>query len=416
MVGTDFCEVSTQPFVVPVYQQLDVPKFVLTSIPNNGSFTPLTYQYGTDFLGMRYGGNGTFNINAALSVVGNVGCNASDYATVASGSIALILRGGSCTLYNKAIFAEAVNASAILFYNPIGTTTITASRVFDSTWVPADPIIQIPSLGISYSVGNTLRSLREQGPVELNLVVRAQVTMDTTFNVFCTTVAGDAENIVMAGAHLDSVPEGPGVNDDGSGSSSVLELAIQMSRLGITPKNKVTFAWWGAEELGLLGSRYYVRSIINTTKEQEIVAYMNFDMLGSPNYVSQIHNGTDAPANVRNGSLVIQRLFEQFFNQILKKPYELTGMGGGSDYYPFILYTNIAAGGLATGASQIKTMEQRSQFGGFADVQLDTCYHMPCDTLDNIDPVCLQDMARAAAYVLQHLALQEDVRKYVYGA
>ncbi|ELR18699.1 PA domain containing protein [Acanthamoeba castellanii str. Neff] len=416
VVGKDFCEVSTQDFVVPVYQQLDSPKLVLTAVSGNGSFSPLAYQLGVDFIGMRYGGNGTYNISAGISVVANVGCDPSDYDSVAPNSIALIQRGGNCTFYGKALLAEAKNAAAILFYNQVTTTVITAARVFDSTWVPTDPIIQIPSLGISYSVGNTLRSLSERGPIEVNLVTRSQVTVDPTFNVFCTTKKGDPKNIVMAGAHLDSVPEGPGVNDNGSGSSSVLELAVQMARQGITPHNKVTFAWWGAEELGLIGSRAYVRSIVNTTQEKDIVAYLNFDMLGSPNYVPGIHNGTDTPANVRNGSVVIQGLFEEFFNKVLKKPYELTGMSGGSDYYPFVIYTNIAAGGLATGASALKTMDQRAIFGGFADTQLDTCYHMPCDTLDNIDAVCLQDMARAAAYVLQRLALEKDVRKFVYGA
>jgi len=364
---------------------------------------------------MRYGGNGTFNITGPVSTVANLGCNQSDYQSVTQGSIVLMPRGGSCTYYNKGILAEQAKAAAILFYNPIETKVLTASRIFDSTWIPSDPIVQLPSLGVSYSVGSTLLSLQAQGQVRVNLETKTQITMAPTFNVFCTTLAGDGSNIVMAGAHLDSVPEGPGMNDNGRGSSSVLELAIQMSHLRIKLRNKVRFAWWGAEELGLLGSRYFVRSIINTTMEKDIVAYLNFDMLASPNYVPEIHDGSDAPLNVRNGSRVIQGLFEDFYNNILDKPYALTGMGGGSDYYPFILYTDIAAGGLAAGAAQIKSMGQRATFGGLADVQLDTCYHMPCDTLGNINSECLQDMARAAAYVVQNLALRDNVRQFIYG-
>jgi len=412
-----FCEVQTQHFVVPVYQELAQPMLALAAIGNDPGLAPFSYQYGVDFMGMRYGGNGTFDLKMAnVTIVSNLGCDSSDYAAVTPQSIALIQRGGSCTFYNKAIFAQNSNAAAILFYNPIGTSTITSSRIIDPTWVPSDPIVQIPSLGVSYSVGTTLISLSEQSFVQLNLSVQAQVTIDHTFNVFCTTKTGDAKNIVMAGAHLDSVPEGPGINDNGSGSSSVLEIAIQMSRLGIKPVNQIVFAWWGAEELGLLGSRYFVRNIINTTMEENIVAYINFDMLGSPNFVPQIHDASTAPINVQNSSRAIQLLFEDFFNNTLEKPYELTGMGGGSDYYPFILYTNIASGGLATGASQIKTMEQRSVFGGIANAQLDTCYHLPCDTPENVNAVVLQDMAQAAAYTIQTLAFEKDVRKYIYGA
>ena len=83
----------------------------------------------------------------------------------------------------------------------------------------------------------------------------------------------------MAGAHLDSVQDGPGINDNGSGSAALLETAIQMAK--VKPANTVRFAWWGAEESGLLGSEHYVAGL--TEDEADAIAlYLNFDMVALP--------------------------------------------------------------------------------------------------------------------------------------
>jgi Zn-dependent M28 family amino/carboxypeptidase len=419
---SDFCEITTQSFVVPVSLQLQNPQLSLVFVAGSPGVGPLQYQLGYDFLGLRYGGNGTFNFTAAVQKVKNYGCNQTDYDTFNNNGqvIALIENAGPCPIYNKAINAVNYgNAAGILFYNPSNRGGFAFSRVLDSNWQPGDQLVSIPCLTVSYSVGQTLISYgateTTSDQVFVNLFVSTQITIDPTFNVFCTTKAGREDDVLMLGAHLDSVAEGPGVNDNGSGSASILEIALQLSRLDIEPVNKVRFGWWGAEELGLLGSRYYVRELQkNETEYNRLILYLNFDMLGSPNYIPFIHNGSDAPAPVQNSSIVIQNTFEEFYQNVLKKPYALTGMGGGSDYYPFI-YAGIAGGGLATGAAQIKTMDQRATWGGFANVQLDTCYHLPCDTTDNIDPVVLQDQARAAAYTAQKFMMQEDLRTFIYG-
>src|SRR5690606_28644690 len=95
-------------------------------------------------------------------------------------------------------------------------------------------------------------------------------------------------NVVMVGAHLDSVAEGPGINDNGTGSAAVLEIAKQMRK--VKPKNKVRFALWGAEESGLVGSDYYVANL-SEAERAKIALYLNFDMIGSPNYVRFVYDG-----------------------------------------------------------------------------------------------------------------------------
>lgn len=91
---------------------------------------------------------------------------------------------------------------------------------------------------------------------------------------------------------LDSVPEGPGINDNGSGSSSLLEIVLQWYRSGLQPKNRIIFAWWGAEEIGLMGSFNFVQHMkLNSPDEfANIKLALNFDMLASPNYIPEIHN------------------------------------------------------------------------------------------------------------------------------
>jgi len=192
---------------------------------------------------------------------------------------------------------------------------------------------------------------------------------------------------VMAGAHLDSVQEGPGINDNGTGSAALLETAIQMQR--VKPTNTVRFAWWGAEEEGLLGSEYYVG---NLSEEQagDIALYLNFDMIGSPNYFYGVYDGDNssgtAPAGfIPEGSAAIEDVFQQFYDS-QGLPYQDTDFSGRSDYGPFIA-VGIPAGGLFTGAEEIKTADEAALYGGLPDVAYDPCYHQPCDNLtgDNAD-------------------------------
>jgi Zn-dependent M28 family amino/carboxypeptidase len=202
---------------------------------------------------------------------------------------------------------------------------------------------------------------------------------------------------VVVGAHLDSVAEGPGINDNGSGSSAILETALQMAALDIEPTNRVRFAFWGGEEDGLIGSEYYV-SQLDARAIKEHAVNLNFDMVGSPNFVRFVYDGDGSAFGVTgpNGSARVEQVFLDYFaSQGLAT--EPTEFDGRSDYFAFI-NNGIPAGGLFTGAEGIKTAEQAAVYGGTAGVAYDPCYHQACDTIDNLSDDALDQMSDAIAH------------------
>jgi Zn-dependent M28 family amino/carboxypeptidase len=200
------------------------------------------------------------------------------------------------------------------------------------------------------------------------------------------------------------VPQGPGIQDNGSGSGAILEIAIQMATLELEPRNKVRFAWWGAEESGLVGSQFYVDNL--TAREiKNIAINLNFDMIGSPNFVRFVYDGdgSDTPLRGPAGSKAAEEVFLDYFaEQGLEN--EPTAFDGRSDYGPFIA-VGIPAGGLSTGAEGIKTEEQELIYGGTAGEQYDQCYHLACDTFDNISLEALDQMSDAAAHAVLTFAM-----------
>ncbi len=204
--------------------------------------------------------------------------------------------------------------------------------------------------------------------------------------------------------HLDSVPQGPGIQDNGSGSAAILEIALQMADLGIEPENQVRFAWWGAEESGLLGSEYYVANL-SKREIKNISLNLNFDMIGSPNFVRFVYDGDGSatPLAGPNGSGNIEQVFLDYFAE-QGLPVEPTAFSGRSDYGPFI-EVGIPAGGLFTGAEGIKTNAQAAIYGGTAGDQYDPCYHLACDTFANISLEALDQMSDAAAHSVMTFAM-----------
>ena len=190
----------------------------------------------------------------------------------------------------------------------------------------------------------------------------------------------------MAGAHLDSVIEGPGINDNGSGSAALLETALLMANLN--PENTLRFAWWAAEEQGLVGSADYVAGLTQAELDR-IALYMNYDMVGSPNYIFMVYDADEstfpAPEGVPipPGSEAIEDVYESYYT-LVGEPYDDTEFSGRSDYEAFIL-AGIPSSGLFTGAEEIKTPQQQAIWGGIAGEQFDQCYHLACDTFDNVD-------------------------------
>ena len=217
-----------------------------------------------------------------------------------------------------------------------------------------------------------------------------------SFNILADT-GGDAGNTVVVGGHLDSVQEGPGINDNGSGIAAMLEIARWMKDSGFTPANRVRFAFWGAEEDGLYGSQHYVDELGQAGKAQTAVN-LNVDMLASPNGVRSVHDGdgSDFGDAGPSGSKQIEDVFFRFF-QANSLPAETTPFDGGSDYDAF-LRAGIPGGGLFSGDVEKKTRAQVQSYGGTAGKDLDSCYHEACDTIGNTDSDLLKEMSAALAY------------------
>jgi Zn-dependent M28 family amino/carboxypeptidase len=208
----------------------------------------------------------------------------------------------------------------------------------------------------------------------------------------------------MVGAHLDSVAAGPGINDNGSGVAAVLESAVQM---GSSPpiENAVRFAFWGAEELGLVGSQKYISSL-DENALKDIALYLNFDMLASPNpgYFTYdgdqsmpVPPGGGAP-RIPEGSAGIERTLLAYLT-IAGKTAEDASLDGRSDYDAFTR-AGIPSGGLFSGAEENKSAEQARLWGGTADAPFDPNYHKPSDTLQHIDRNALGINGDGVAYAV----------------
>ncbi|MFE2296999.1 M28 family metallopeptidase [Streptomyces sp. NPDC059445] len=214
----------------------------------------------------------------------------------------------------------------------------------------------------------------------------------TGYNLIADWPGGDTGQVVMAGSHLDSVTAGPGINDNGSGSAALLETALAVARSNYQPTKHLRFAWWGAEELGMVGSRYYVNSL-TTANRSKISGYLNFDMIGSPNPGYFVYD--DDPA--------IEKTFKAYFTGIGVSTEIETEGDGRSDHAPF-KNAGIAVGGLFSGADYIKTAAQAAKWGGTAGKAFDACYHSSCDTSSNINDTALNRNADALAYAVWELS------------
>jgi len=333
------------------------------------------------------------------------GCDAADFTGFPSGSIALVQRG-ACFFSEKAVNAEAAGAVATIIFNQGNSPTRMDLIVGNASSLPdgSPSNLTVPLVGASFHHGV---ALSEPGSVAfINVDPPEQVTQ---YNVLAELPGKNTDNVAMAGAHLDSVLAGPGIQDNGSGSAALLETAVQMAR--VKPTNTVRFAWWGAEEMGLLGSTAYVSSRSQEELDQ-IALYLNFDKIGSPNFVYFIYDGDDSDGVGAGpgpeGSSQIEALFESFYEE-RGLPFKGTDFSGRSDYGPFIA-VGIPAGGLFTGAEVVKTEEEAAIWGGTAGEQYDPCYHLACDTFDNISLEALGVNLDAVAFsVLRYGMNTEDI-------
>ncbi|CAH00443.1 aminopeptidase Y [Kluyveromyces lactis] len=301
-----------------------------------------------------------------LIEIPNLGCDDIDYKSlvVPKNSIALIERG-QCPFGRKSNLAGKHGFKAALIYDndPLSKDGIKGTLEKPDKHTVA-------TIGVSYKEGKKLIAALElhQGDYSLYFEVDSFVKNIKTKNIIADTKHGDPENIVALGAHSDSVSNGPGINDDGSGAISLLTVAKQLT--GYKINNKVRFAWWAAEEEGLLGSVFYADHL-SPEENSKIRLFMDYDMMASPNYEYQVYdaNNKDHPA----GSKELKNLYIDYY-QSKNLTYSLIPFDGRSDYVGFINH-GIPSGGIATGAEGINDEN---------GLPFDKCYHSLCDDVSNL--------------------------------
>jgi Zn-dependent M28 family amino/carboxypeptidase len=375
--------------------------------------TATTYTDGPDFQTMQYSGSGdvtanlwAVDVNSPSTGGSTSGCEGADFAGFPAGDIALMQRG-TCTFAAKTDNAFTAGAAAVIIFNEGNSPD--REGVLSGTLAP--PRRSIPSVGTTFAIGEDLRNGVTTGNTGTVMRVRTDTIAEnrTTENVIAETAGGGPNRVVVIGAHLDSVSRGPGINDNGSGSATILEVAKVYAQQGRTPRNKLRFAWWSAEEEGLIGSTEYVASLSQAEKDQ-ILLNLNFDMVGSPNFVRFVYDGDNSafPAGVNGvqagpaGSGLIEDVFTDYFDSkgLASEP---TPFNGRSDYGPFIA-EGIPAGGLFTGAEGIKTAAEAVTYGGTAGQPYDPCYHLACDTYANNSNTGLDQMSDAVAHAVLFFA------------
>ncbi|KAF5002717.1 hypothetical protein FDECE_10547 [Fusarium decemcellulare] len=297
------------------------------------------------------------------------------------GKIALIKRG-KCHFADPLAFAKSKGAVAAIIFNNNPT------QLAGSGSLGAENFGNLAPVGvITYDQGTAwMKRIEEGETLEVNLNVDMLTEDRETWQIIADTKQGDPNNIVMLGAHLDSIQEGPGINDNGSGVSALLAIAESFKKYkGF--KNKVRFAFWGAEESGMIGSLYYLKNL--SQKEiSKIRFYFNYDMIASPKPRYVVYTNSDA--DKAGAKYLFDYLEEQGY------PAEYQPFGSGSDYIGFI-EAGIPSSGIFTGAG----------------APYDACYHTSCDDIDNINKEALVVNAKAAGFAAANLALSvDDVPKH----
>ncbi|CAF0943139.1 unnamed protein product [Adineta ricciae] len=395
------------------------------------NYTYSTVLARSEFNYVNYSTAANFSEYVPVVHISNYGCQESDWRN-ASHFVALVKTGGKWTFAEKSVLARNNGAKALLFYsngeNSYSLAPFTI-RLRQSN--------ELPALSLSYAVGQALVNVTLISKVAVKMFIELQnLPTFPVDNICADTLQGDARQTIVVGSHSDSVPVGPGINDNGahcSGTAANLVLATNLARLYQTTnyskyKYRVRFCWWAGEEIGLAGSTYHVQNAQNMTeigeRLQDYLLNLNFDMAGSPNFIFGIYDAKTAvdgtPSSALPGSQKITELYRDWFiRQTL--PWDYRDFNGRSDYGPF-LAAGIAAGGVATGSDAIKTAAQREKYrqsvgksnAGFAGAILDPCYHQACDTLANIHLYGYEKLVQAAAYGLEYLGQHPDLPRWLY--
>ncbi len=384
--------VRFEEFEFPFFEDRAPPVLVTGQPDGETAVRTLTNSGSADVTGRLRAVN--LQLDAGPPAASTSGCEASDFAGFERGAVALIRRG-TCPFQTKVEHAAEAGAIGAVIMNE-GTKGRT--DVFSGLMnKPA----AIPVVGISYERGRALDvASRADGGATVRLAVDAVTGKRATRNVLAEMGATGSGPLIVVGAHLDSVPEGPGINDNGSGSAAVLEAALWLAREPAEARPHLRFAFWGAEERGLVGSRHHVEAL-SEDERRNIAVYVNLDMVGSPNFVRYVQASAEASRGLADSA---RREFLANFREHDLTIEESTGGRFGTDTASFS-QKGVPTVGLYTGAGAPKSEAQASVFGGAAGRPYDPCYHQACDTVENINREVLEENTRALVRVLKAVTI-----------
>ncbi|MFV2179110.1 M28 family peptidase [Actinomadura sp. LOL_016] len=331
------------------------------------------------------------------------GCSAADYDGLpVAGSIVLVQRG-SCGYTAQQRVAAELGARAMLIYlSTPSPDNIYRLHAFDPQ------AFTIPVASVTQAQAERLAREAARHQVRLRLDLRGHEVAGVTTNLFAETRGGGDGRTVMAGAHLDSVTEAPGINDNAAAAAALMATALRLAPRQDKVRHKVRFALWGAEELIDIGSYHYVRNLA-PAERAKIALYLNFELIAAPNGVRFVLDGdaSEQPPGTSPGpagSQVVEKVFKDYFDHA-GLPYESHDLRAvGSDHEPFMA-AGIPVGGLNGGVLGVKTAAQAARFGGTAGQLYDPCYHQPCDTIGNLDRRALGENVPAIAWAVGRFAL-----------
>ncbi|WP_344751133.1 M28 family peptidase, partial [Micromonospora olivasterospora] len=379
---TDF-DVTTERLRVDGTAVTDVPVLMTR-------FTPSTPAEGID-------------APVVAPIAGRTGCDPADYDGVGAAGAVVVVARAACGYTRQQQVAAGVGARAVLLYY---VTPSPANNYRFHAFAPE--AFTVPVASVSQRDGEELARASRAGGARAHLTLRAQAVERTTVNLLAETAGGDPDNVVLLGAHLDSVTEAPGINDNGAMAATVLQVALALAGRQHAVTNKVRFAWWGAEEMVNVGSEHYV-STLSADERRRVAAVLNGELIASPNYARFVWDRGSG------GGHVLAGLFAGYFDR-RGLPYERTAPESvGSDHLAFEA-VGIPTGGIDGGNLGVKTPAQQARFGGQAGQMFDHCYHQPCDRLGSLNRQALDTDVPAVAWVLGRLAENvTDVRGAAAG-
>ena len=410
---------SEDIFSVPVYKQTAPSAFKVKSTELN-----MTFEEGNDFIAAEYSGSGSL-VDVPMTRVHTSGCDASDWATFPTGHAAMLdlnLLGSddkNCSFTERATRGQTAGASAVIFRMYAPSAKPYPIPLMEFPWYEGMSFgTAIPVIITSSPLGMVL--LDSTASFTVTLETHSTSTLVQTQNTYCDSKTGDPSKMIVFGAHFDSVPAGPGANDNGSGSSTLLEILTAWSQTGLSPTvNKLRFAWWGAEELGLLGSFHFVKKANDSGLLENVKVYVNMDMLGSKNGYIQVHhpaattNPNVIPHQIEHGcTYIAERILSNLY--LWSRNTNISAFEANSDYYPFVRF-NVASSGVGTGAGEKVNAAEAVAFGLDQNAPMDSCYHQSCDVYRNVRSRLHLAITEALAHTLHDFATDTNLIEHLQG-